>query len=86
MIVIGSVASDRPDPKMPMYSKHKKQLEERFLDIANSVIPNRADMLLLKLSSNAYHDSVLINRSIDFWLENPRVSVITFEDVGEPNR
>jgi hypothetical protein len=84
MIVIGSIAADCPDPTMPLYSQHKKELKDRVLTVANSVEPNKADILLLQLTGDSYNDSVLIKRTIDFWLDNPKITCVSFIP-GEPN-
>lgn len=83
MIVCGSVASDFPDPALPEYSQHKKILEQRFLEVADYA---QSQMLLLKLSSDAYNDPKLIIRTIEFWINNPEVKVVTFVAKQEPNR
>lgn len=84
MIVIGSCAADYPDTTMLAYSKHKKELKDRVLDIVNSSI-DKADILLLQLTGESYNDSDLITRSIEFWLSNPKVTCINFIP-GNPNR
>lgn len=83
MIICGSVVSDFPDPVLPEYSLHKKQLEQRFLEIADY---SQTQMLLLKLSSDAYNNPNLIINTIEFWLKNPEIKVITFIAKQEPNR
>jgi putative NADH-flavin reductase len=83
MVVIGSIASDYPDPDMPAYSQHKKELKERVLEIANSSI-NKADILLLQLTGESYNDSNLIIRTIEFWLANPKITCVSFVP-GKPN-
>jgi NAD(P)-dependent dehydrogenase (short-subunit alcohol dehydrogenase family) len=78
IIVCGSVASDRPDPSLLEYSLHKKQLQERVMDIATDRNTNNADILLLKLTSSSYQDHKTILDTVDFWLENPTITVIGF--------
>lgn len=84
MIVMGSIASDYPDPNMPEYSMHKRILKERVLEIANSSI-KKADILLLQLTGESYNNPKLIARVIDLWLENPIITSVSFVP-GEPNK
>jgi len=84
MVVVGSIASDYPDPEMPAYSEHKRLLKERVLEVANSSA-KKADILLLQLTGESYNDPQLITRTIDFWLEYPKVNCIAFKP-GKPNR
>lgn len=81
MIVMGSVAADYPDPAMPIYSQDKKELKQRVLDIANT----GKHILLLELTGQSYNDVDLITKSIDFWLEFPTITSMTFQP-GQPNR
>lgn len=83
MIVIGSIASDHPDPKMPAYSQHKKELKERVMEVANSSI-DKADILLLQLTGESYNDSDLVINTIKFWLDNPKITCVSFVP-GEKN-
>ena len=83
MIVCGSVVTDFPDPQLPVYTHHKKELEQRFLEVADTA---DSQMLLLKLSSDAYNNPQLVLRSIKFWLETPQIKVITYVAKEEPNR
>jgi NADP-dependent 3-hydroxy acid dehydrogenase YdfG len=80
MIVMGSVAADYPDPQMPEYSQHKRELKERVLEVASK----NANILLLQLTGESYNDTTLIKNTIDFWLDNPKVTCISFVH-GEPN-
>jgi hypothetical protein len=80
MIVIGSVASDFPDPEMPDYTTHKRELESRVLQLSGY------DILLLKISSDAYNNPQVILDAIDHWLVNPSVNVISFKATQDPNR
>jgi NAD(P)-dependent dehydrogenase (short-subunit alcohol dehydrogenase family) len=80
MIVIGSIVTDFPDTEMPEYTRYKSELEDRVLDL------NRANILLLKLSSTAYNNSQLVINAIEYWLENPLVNVISFRATDGPNR
>lgn len=84
MIVMGSIASDYPDPNMPVYSQHKKELKERVLEVVKSKETNRADILLLQLTGASYNDTDLIKRTIDFWIDNPQITLISFIP-GESN-
>ena len=77
MIVMGSIASDYPDPKMPEYSRLKRELKERVLEVANSS-NKKSDILLLQLTGESYNDANLITRTIDFWLDNPKVTYMSF--------
>ena len=83
MIVIGSIASDYPDPKMPAYSQHKKELKERVMEVANSSI-DKADILLLQLTGESYNDPDLVINTIKFWLDNPKITCVSFVP-GEKN-
>ena len=83
MVVMGSIASDYPDPNMPAYSQHKKELKERVLEVANSSV-KKADILLLQLTGDSYNDSKLITSTIDFWLANPKITLVSFIP-GKPN-
>jgi len=65
------------------YSKHKKELKERVLEVANSSV-NKADILLLQLTGDSYNDYNLIIRTIDFWLEYPKITCVSFIP-GKPN-
>jgi len=84
MVVMGSIASDYPDPEMPLYSIHKKELKERVLEVANSSA-TKADILLLQLTGESHNNPKLITDTIDFWLANPTVNCVAFNP-GEPNR
>lgn len=83
MIVCGSVAADFPDPELPVYSQHKKELEQRFLEVVDFA---KSQMLLLKLSSDAYNDPKLVINTIEFWLKNPQITVVSYVAKQEPNR
>jgi nucleoside-diphosphate-sugar epimerase len=78
MIVCGSVASDRPDPSLPEYSLHKKELQDCVIDVATDRNTNNADILLLKLTSSSYQDHKTILDTVDFWLEHPTITVIGY--------
>ena len=84
MIVMGSVAADYPDPNMPLYSHYKKELKTRVLEIANKKLKGKADILLLELTGASYNDPELIKRTIDFWLDNPKITCVSFVH-GDPN-
>jgi hypothetical protein len=84
MIVMGSIAADYPDPDMLAYSEHKRVLKERVLEVANSSV-KKADILLLELTGDSYNDAELVIRTIDFWLENSKITCVSFIP-GEPNK
>ena len=84
MVVMGSIAADYPDPEMPVYSQHKKELKERVLEVANSSV-KKADILLLQLTGESYNDEGLVARAIEFWLDNPKVTSMSFVP-GTPNK
>lgn len=84
MVVMGSIASDYPDPEMLGYSQHKLELKERVMEVANSSA-KKADILLLQLTGESYNDPGLIARTIDLWLEYPTITCMSFKP-GEPNR
>jgi hypothetical protein len=79
MIVCGSVAAFYPDPKLPIYSLHKKELAERIKDLA---MPN---ILMLHLSAKGYNNTELLLRIIDLWLEYPAITEVCFDPTGNPN-
>lgn len=84
MVVIGSIASDYPDPEMPDYSQHKKELKDRVLEVANSSV-KKADILLLQLTGESYNDPKTVTRTLDLWLEYPSIISMSFKP-GQPNR
>jgi hypothetical protein len=79
MIVCGSVAAFYSDPKLPVYSLHKKELAERIKDLA---MPN---ILMLHLSAKGYNNKDLILKIIDLWLEHPIITEVCFDPTGKPN-
>ncbi len=79
MIVCGSIAAFYPDPKLPVYSYHKKQLAERVKDLA---LPN---LLMLHLSAKGYNDSHVLLKILDIWLEHPVITEVSFDPTGNPN-
>lgn len=81
IVIMGSVAADYPDDNMPEYSQHKKELKQRVLEVANTGV---SKILLLELTGASYNDPQSIGRTIDFWLDNPTVTSISFVH-GEPN-
>lgn len=83
MVVMGSIASDYPDPEMPVYSQHKRELKERVLEVANSAA-KKADILLLQLTGESYNNSTMISQTIDLWLKNPSITCVCFRP-GIPN-
>lgn len=79
IVVCGSVAAFYPDPRLPIYSKHKNQL-------ANKVRQSPcANLLMLHLSAKGYNNPSLLLKIIDTWLDSPSVMHITFDPSGEPN-
>lgn len=79
MIVCGSVAAFYPDPRMPVYSQHKKQLAERIQELA---LPN---ILMLHLSAKGYNDTETLLKIIGLWIEHPIITEVAFDPTGEPN-
>ena len=79
MIVCGSVAAFFPDPALPVYSNHKKQLAERVREI------NSNDILMLHLSAKGYNDRDAVLSVIDLWLKYPTITEVGFDPTGEPN-
>lgn len=79
MIICGSIAAFNPDPKLPLYSKHKKELLDRFRELSN---PN---ILMLNLSAKGYNDPDALLKITDLWLEHPVINEISFDPTGEPN-
>lgn len=82
MVVMGSIAADYPDPEMVVYSQRKKELKERVLEVANI---GKYNILLLELTGQSYNDTSLVIRTIEFWLDNPTITSVSFKP-GEPNR
>lgn len=82
MVVMGSIAADYPDPDMPAYSQHKKELKERVMDVANT---GKYKILLLELTGASYNDPELVTRIIDLWLDYPTLTSVAFVP-GEPNK
>ncbi len=79
MIVCGSVAAFYPDPKLPVYSLHKKELAERIKDLA---MPN---ILMLHLSAKGYNNKDLLLKILDLWLEYSNITEVCFDPTGNPN-
>lgn len=79
MIVCGSVAAFFPDPSLPDYSKHKKELAERVKEI------NSSNILILHLSAKGYNDRDAVLSVIDLWLKYPSITAVGFDPTGEPN-
>jgi NADPH-dependent curcumin reductase CurA len=79
MIVCGSVAAFYPDPKLPIYSYHKRELAHRVKELGKS------NILMLHLSAKGYNDTDTLLKIIDLWLENSHITEITFDHNGEPN-
>lgn len=82
MIVMGSIAADYPDPAMPEYSLHKRELKERVMEVANT---GKYNILLLELTGESYNNAPLILNTIDFWLDNPTITSVSFVP-GKPNK
>lgn len=76
IIVMGSIASRYPDPKMLEYSNHKRELDEYFMKQA--IEKKKSDLLLLNLTGKSYLDSRLIYDSIKFWLVNTDIISISY--------
>ena len=81
MVVMGSIAADYPDPDMPVYSQHKRELKQHVMDIANT---GKYKILLLELTGESYNDPDLIIRTIEFWLGTPKITCVSFVP-GEKN-
>lgn len=79
MIVCGSVAAFNPDPKLPIYSYHKKLLSERVKELA------RPNILMLNLSARGYNNKDALLKVIDLWLEFPVITEVSFDPTGNPN-
>lgn len=79
MIVCGSVAAFYPDPKLPLYSEHKKQLDRKVKESSNK------NILMLHLSAKGYNDSTALIKLIDIWLDHPSMIEVMFDPTGEPN-
>ena len=79
MIICGSVAAYYPDPTLPEYSEHKKELLTRFRELNN---PN---ILMLNLSAKGYNDVTALLKIIDLWLTHPVITEVSFDPTGEPN-
>lgn len=72
MIICGSIVTDYPDDEMKEYTQYKIDLENYFKQNIDK------QMLLLKISGYAYNNPELLINSIEFWLNNPTVRVISF--------
>lgn len=79
MIVCGSVAAFYSDPKLPVYSYHKKELADRVKDLAKS------NILMLHLSARGYNNPSMVLKIVDLWLENSTITEVMFDPNGEPN-
>jgi len=79
MIVCGSVAAFYPDPKLPVYTHHKKELAERVKELA------RSNILMLHLSAKGYNNKEALIKIIDLWLEFPIINEVSFDPTGKPN-
>jgi hypothetical protein len=79
MIVCGSVAAFNPDPNLPEYSKHKKELADKVRNL------NSPHILMLHLSSKSYNTPELLLKVINLWLEYPLITEIFFDPTGKPN-
>lgn len=79
MIVCGSVAAFNPDPNMPVYSEHKKELASRVREISDPSI------LMLHLSAKGYNNRIALMKIIDLWLECSTFTEVFFDPTGRPN-
>lgn len=79
MIVCGSVAAFHPDPNMPVYSEHKKELAGRVREISDPSI------LMLHLSAKGYNNREALMKIIDLWLECSTFTEVFFDPTGSPN-
>lgn len=79
MIVCGSVAAFYPDPKLPVYSEHKKELANRVKELLN---PN---ILILHLSAKGYNNKEALMKIVDLWLEFSTFTEVFFDPTGTPN-
>lgn len=79
MVVCGSVAAFYPDPKLPLYSQHKKDLVDKVR------LLNNPNILMLHLSAKAYNKPETLIKIIDLWLENPIITEVFFDPTGKPN-
>jgi hypothetical protein len=79
MVVCGSIAARYPDPKMPAYSHHKKELEDRVIDVANTRRTGQADIVLLQLTSTSYANDDRVLKFVDYWLDNPEIINVGFD-------
>jgi short-subunit dehydrogenase len=76
IVVMGSIASRFADPEMLEYSKHKKDLEDYFMNEAKG--QQASDLLIINLTGKTYKDSKLIYDSIKFWLLNTDIIAFTY--------
>jgi short-subunit dehydrogenase len=76
IVVMGSIASRFADPKMPEYSKHKKDLDDYFM--REALEKKDSDLLIINLTGKTYKDSKLIYDSIKFWLLNTDIIAFTY--------
>jgi NADP-dependent 3-hydroxy acid dehydrogenase YdfG len=89
IITCGSMAADYPSAEIIQYSAAKKLIENEHKKLKkNAPFP----MLLLKmgfLENWKEYDSIpysqIIN-AVDFWLGNPRASMIEFDNINYNNR
>lgn len=79
MIVCGSVAAFYPDPKLPVYSEHKRELANRVKELLN---PN---ILMLHLSAKGYNNREALMKIVDLWLEFSTFTEVFFDPTGTPN-
>jgi hypothetical protein len=68
LVVCGSIASQKKDFSMPMYSQQKQRLEEYVLEQS---LHSKMPMLYLRLTSSSYRNYNLVSNTIRFWLDNP---------------
>jgi NADP-dependent 3-hydroxy acid dehydrogenase YdfG len=89
IITCGSMAADYPSPEIIMYSASKKLLEMEHKKLKKK---SHLPMLLLKMGYlenwteyNSIPYSQIVN-AVDFWLKNPRASIIEFDNVNYENK
>jgi len=78
MIVCGSVAADdlAAHPDEPQYGQNKRDLEWRTSHLIHN---SPCDILYLKLSGTAYHNSKLIMHITDLWLNEGGFNQVHFD-------
>lgn len=74
VVIMGSIASTFPDPKMPVYSYEKTKLE-KYVELT---VLEGHKWLYLKLTGQSYNNYDLIYRTIEFWKNNTEITQIGF--------